>query len=384
MFEVVKGFVIGRPQVFAGLMLVAFLAQCLWAASARRLSELEYEYISSGFSREVQSPSAARSIDSPMTAFTAALPVRVSRLVRTVTPTSLGISFSIPKVWFLRLPFVIFGVWLGGALWWVARRLFDDAGGYVALALYCTSPALVMISSNIGPEIILAWSSFGLIYTAIGVAHTLYAPPRKWAPRSVILGLSIGFALATTWWSIVLVVLAFSFMIYLAPGRRRAALVVLLASSAIALAIVAFFAWATGGSFFGSPGVMTPRPTLELLRKLGFALNRDTDGYVLIAFFIAALTAYGSWRRARYFGNTAPLLTAFATVLLFALVPGLHLWEAALGLSFLFLFVGGVAADLLETSRGRLITAVFTAGILLRAVLGLRTVLIYWIRQNPV
>jgi hypothetical protein len=384
MLQPVKGFTIGRPQVFAGLMLLVFFAECLWAAQGRRLSDLEYEYIASGFSRQAPSASAVQISDSPMTAWIAALPVRFSRVVRTVTPASLGVAFAIPKPWFLRLPFVIFGVWLGGALWWVARRLFDDAGGYVALALYCSSPAMVMISSNIGPEIILAWSSFGLIYTAIGVAHTLYAPPGKWAPRSVILGLSIGFSLATAWWSIVLVVLAFAFMVYLAPGRRRAALVVLLAASGIALGIMLFFAWATGNPLFDSPALFTPRASLDLLRNLGFALNRDTDGYVLIAFFIAALTAYGSWSRSRYFGNTAPLLTAFAAVLLFALVPGLHLWDAVLGLSFLFIFIGGVAADLLETSRGKLIGAVLTAGILLRAVLGLRTVWIYWIGQNPV
>lgn len=384
MLEAAKEFHVGRPQVFAGLMLLAFLAQCLWSASSRQLSDLEYQYIASGFAREQPGLSADRGLISPMTAWTAALPVRFSRIMRSVTPVSIGASFAIPRAWFLRLPFVIFGVWLGGAVWWVARRLFDDAGGYVALALYCSSPAMVMISSNVGPEIILGWSSFGLIYTAIGVAHTLYAPPRKWAPRVVILGLSVGFALATAWWSFVLVLLAFAFMIYLAPGRRRAVMVVLVGASVVALGVVAFFVWTTGSAGWDSPGVLSPHPTLAMLQNLGFALNRDTDGYVLIAFFIAALTVYGSWRRARYFGNTAPLLTAFATVLLFALVPGLRIWVATLGLSFLFLFIGGVAADLLETARNRLITVVLSAGILLRAVLGLRTVWIYWVNQNRV
>ena len=384
MLQAAKEFKIGRPQVFAGLMLLAFLAQCLWSADNRRLSELEYQYIAWGLPHEQQAAGVDPGLVSPMTAWTAALPVRLSRLVRNVTPASLGAALAIPRAWFLRLPFVVFGVWLGGALWWVARRLFDDAGGYIALALYCSSPAMVMMSSNVGPEIILVWSSFGLIYTAIGVAHTLYAPPRKWAPRVVILGLSIGFALATAWWSVVLVVLAFAFMIYLAPGRRRAILVVMLCASVIALAVVGFFLWTAGGAGLGSPGLLSPRPTMAGLRNLGFALNPETDGYVLIALFIAALTAYGSWRRARYFGNTAPLFTAFATVLLFALAPGLRLWVAALGLGFLFLFIGGVAADLLEASRGRLVAAVLTAAILLRVVLGLRSVWIYWIGQNPV
>ena len=123
----------------------------------------------------------------------------------------------IPRPWLVRLPFVIFGVWLGAAVWWVARRLFDDAGGYVALGLYCSSPAMVMISSNIGPEIILAWSGFGLIYTAIGVAHTLLAPPKKWTARILLLGLAIGFSLSAQLWSFTVVLLALAFMIYLAP-----------------------------------------------------------------------------------------------------------------------------------------------------------------------
>lgn len=382
MLQAAKEFRIGRPQVIAGLMLLAFLCQCLWAADSRKLSELEYETIASGVPPE--QPPQTRTVDSPLTSWMAALPVQFARQVRNVTPTSLGAGFAIPRAWFLRLPFVVFGVWLGGAVWWVARRLFDDAGGYVALALYCTSPAMVMISSNVGPEIILAWSSFGIIYTAIGVSHTLYAPPRKWAPRVVILGLSIGFALATAWWSVVLVLLAFAFMVYLAPGRRRAVLVVLVGASAVAAAVVAFFLWIAGSAGTTMAALFSPRPTMVLVRSLGFALNRDTDGYVLIALFIAALTTYGSRPRARYFGNTAPLLTAFATVLAFALVPGLRIWDAALGLSFLFLFIGGVAADLLESSRGRLVAVILTAGILLRAVLGLRTVWIHWIGQNPV
>ena len=93
-------------------------------------------------------------------------------------------------------PFLIFGVWLGAALWWVARRLFEDHGGFVALALYCSSPAMVMIASNVGPEVVLAWSSFGLIYTAFGVAHTLYAPRRKLACRGLYY---LGCRLALPW-----------------------------------------------------------------------------------------------------------------------------------------------------------------------------------------
>ena len=93
---------------------------------------------------------------------------------------------------FTRLPLLIFGLWLGGALWWVSRRLYNNAGGYVALGLYFSSPFVVKASSTINADILAAWGLFGIVYTAIGVAHTLYAPPRKWRPRIVLLGVALG------------------------------------------------------------------------------------------------------------------------------------------------------------------------------------------------
>ena len=82
---------------------------------------------------------------------------------------------------------------------------------------------------------------------------------------------------------------------------------------------------------------------------------------MLVFLFIAALTAYGSWPRARYFGNTAPLLTSLAAVLLFSLVPAIRIWDATLGLSFVFIFVGGLAADFLETRFRRPISVILAA-----------------------
>jgi len=383
MLQAAKEFQIGRPQVLAGLMLLAFAAQCLWVASNRKFSDLEYQYLGSGLARDTGREFRT---ESPFTSWVAAWPVRALRLVKAAAPASLGPALAIPRPWVIRLPFVVFGVWLGAALWWVSRRLFDDAGGYVALALYCSSPAMVMISSNIGPEIILAWSIFGLIYTAIGVAHTLYAPPRKWMPRIVILGLAIGLALSTALWSFTLVLLAMSFMVYLAPDRRRSVLVVLLGAGVIALAVFAYFTWWAGNTVAGVFRGFHPRATLALARNLGFVLSenysvpglRGVNVGVLPIFFIVALTVYGAWGRSRYFGNTAPLLTAFASALLFALVPGVPVWSAALGLSFAFVFIGGIAADLLETTFQRSSRAILIAGFLLRVVLTIST-LNFWI-----
>src|SRR6476646_2125545 len=377
MIQVIREFRVGRPQVFAGLMLLAFLVQCLWAANTRKLSDLEYRYIAAGLTGK--SEKAVNS--SPLTGWVAAFPVRLISLARKIATPSISATLAVPRPWMLRLPFIVFGLWLGAALWWVARRLFDDEGGYVALALYCTSPAMIKISSNIGPEIILAWSSLGLIYTAIGVAHTLYAPPRKWMPRIAILGLSIGFALATSWWSVTLVLLAFGYMIYLAPGRRHRALMVLASASVIGCAVWAVVYWLTGSAGIGIKALLAQEPVFGSLVNLAFALSTWTDGYVLVFLFIAALTAYGSWPRARYFGNTAPLITGLAAVLLFSLVPAVRIWDATLGLSFVFIFIGGLAADFLETRLRRPVAMILIASLLLRGVLTVMA-LMNWVR-NP-
>jgi len=359
-------------------MLLAFMAQCLWTADTRKLSDLEYRYIASG----LNGAGEKNLNSSPFTGLVAAFPVHFTSVARKIATPRLSAALAVPQPWLLRLPFTIFGVWLGAALWWVARRLFDDDGGYVALALYCTSPAMITISSNIGPEILLAWSSLGLIYTAIGVSHTLYAPPKKWVPRIIILGLSIGFALATAWWSFTLVLLAFGYMMYLAPGCRRKALTVLASASLVGCAVWAVIYWLTGSLGLGVKPLLAQKPTLEALANLTFPLSGHTDGYVLVFLFIAALTAYGSWPRARYFGNTAPLITSLTAVLLFSLVPAVRIWDATLGLSFVFIFIGGLAADFLETRFRRPMALILAACFVLRAVLTVMA-LITWVR-NPV
>src|SRR6185312_5913850 len=282
MLRLIPGFQVGRPQVMAGLMLLAFLAQCFWVASSRKMSQLELQYVESGFP-----PKAGQEyrVISPLTGWVGAIPFRIARL-------SAGNQMSqapfVPGPLLARLPFIAFGLWLGAALWWVARRLFDDAGGYVALALYCSSPAMVMIASNIGPEILLAWSIFGLMYTAIGVAHTLYAPPRKWFPRIVILGLAIGFSFSIALWSFTVVLLALAFMLYLAPGRRGAAVRVILGSSAIGIGMYVFFVGLTGAHWVATHSLITPHLSLEPVRNLKFVFAdgyTNPDSFLFVAFF---------------------------------------------------------------------------------------------------
>ncbi|HLJ86444.1 MAG TPA: hypothetical protein VKZ53_06450 [Candidatus Angelobacter sp.] len=412
MLRALKEFKIGQPQVFAGLLLSAFLLQCLWASSTRTFSELEYQYIASGHRLAADRQGSGRqapgnqtsgeqglgeqnTVTSPLTGVVANLPLRLLAVLRRwmaapATSTTLGTgaaaasmpqAFAIPPTWLVRLPFITFGLWLGAALWWVARRLFGDSGGYVALALYCFSPAMVMVSSIVGPEIVLAWSGFGMIYTAIGVAHTVYASPRKWAPRILLLGVSIGICISTALWAFSFVLLSAIFMMYLAPQRRRGAVLLVLSTSiAIGLAILGFFAWMTGSFGAGHGRLVAPHFTWALLRNLSFPF---ADSYALPMILVPALTIYGSWPRARYFGNTAPLVASFASVLLFTLVPAIYLWYATLGLSFVFLFIGGIAADVLETRFRPVAAWLLAAAVTLKAIFCL--ILMHrWGHQNTV
>jgi len=157
---------------------------------------------------------------------------------------------------------------------------------------------------------------------------------------------------------------------------------VLASATVVGCAVWVTIDWLTGSFGLGAKALLGQKPTLEVLGNLAFALSGHTDGYVLVFLFIAALTAYGSWPRARYFGNTAPLVTGLAAVLLFSLVPAVHIWNATLGLSFVFIFVGGLAADFLETRFRRPIALILAACFVLRAVLTVMA-LITWVR-NPV
>ena len=111
----------------------------------------------------------------------------------------------------MRFFFIFSGLMLGASLWYVSRRLFGNAGGYTALALYVLSPMLVERASTIHPAIVAAWGAFGLIFTSMAVAHTLYAPREvilwNWR-RILLLGVSIAFALGSQFSRVLLFPLA--------------------------------------------------------------------------------------------------------------------------------------------------------------------------------
>ena len=96
----------------------------------------------------------------------------------------------------MHLPFVMFALWLGAGLWWVCRRMFGNEGAFFALGLYCFCPAVVRSAVTPNNDVLAMWGLYGLVYTAIGVAHAMQGPRRKWRPRIVLLTLALGLTAA--------------------------------------------------------------------------------------------------------------------------------------------------------------------------------------------
>ncbi len=266
----------------------------------------------------------------------------------------------------LRFPFTMAALLLGGALWWVTRRLFGNRGGFVALALYCVSPAIVAAGSQPNAEITTALGIFAAIYTAIGVAHAMQGPRRKWRPRIVLLATGLALVAASHSAALLLTLpLALIFMVYLAERKRTAVPMVMIAGTLgaffLLFACYAFHPDALTYYFRSGAGRIgiTTRPPARIFS------HSATPGIAIA--LVAALALYVATRRSRYFGNTAPLLIAlcFLPLVTTGVFGQPWLWA----LPFLMTFVGGVFADALETQHGRIFRWAIVAMVALQAVL---------------
>ncbi len=265
-------------------------------------------------------------------------------------------------------PYLFFGVMLGASLWYVARRLYGNAGGYIALALYCFSPAMIVNAAgaqSLG-ELGAVWGAFGTVFTAIALAHTLYAPREvvlwNWR-RILLLGLSLALATGNQFSLAVLALVTLPLMLWVAPVRPLAVLVIWTTTIAVGVALL-FAAYFFEPALF-SRGMLHARwinfepVAFGVSASYRNALQRLLAGSPpLMLALPVALIVYLGWNRTRYFGNTAPLLIA-ALLLILALgapnFPGQGFHLAAL--VFLFVFVSGAFADLLESQQSLLVTA---------------------------
>jgi hypothetical protein len=239
-----------RPQRIAALLLFLLAAQCYWVTRRQTLTERDYEYARCGREMwEKPSPlagyftSCGNIHDGTLAYRAAGLPLTVQRIVmgKSAANSPWELRHQLSYVLLLmRLPFIFCGVCLGGALWWVARRLYGNEGGFVALALYCFSPEIVRACTYPNAEILAAFGLYAAVYTAIGVAHAMQGPRKKWRPRIVLLTAAFGFTAAAHVSAVLLGFLfALGFMIYLAE-RRRAALIPVMLYSALGTLVLLF------------------------------------------------------------------------------------------------------------------------------------------------
>lgn len=395
-FARLRRFRFNLPQRIAAGFLALFLLQGFWLTAHQTLSDTDYQYARCG--REMwERPSpltgyytSCGNIHDGILAYRAAgLPLTLNllaqraadlfrkpedRVVQTGASTGLSLwelRHQLTHVLLLlRLPFLFAGVVLGGALWWVTRRLYGNLGGYTALALYCFSPAVLKACVTPSPEVFAALGLYGGVYTCIGVAHAMQGPRRKWRPRIILLTVIFGMAAAAHIAALPLVaLLGLLLMFWIAEGRRSQLLPILLFAFAGALLLLfaayGFSPDAFSYLFRSAAGFLwfSLDPARRFFASLGNA------GITIAA--VAALILYTGLRRSRYFGNTAPLLCFFALAAL--ITTGVRATPILWALPFLLTFIAGVFADAYETNRARLYLAAAGAIVLLQVVFCLLT-----------
>src|SRR5580704_4340176 len=345
-----------RPQKIAAILLLILLGECLWVSTRQPLTETDYQFARCGREMwERPSPltgyftSCGNIHDGTLAYRAAGLPLTLQRIFAgqdsSTSTWEMRHEVSYVKL-LMRLPFLLAGLALGACLWWVTRRLYGNTGGYIALSLYCFAPPIVHACTYPNNEILAAFGLFAVVYTAIGVAHAMQGPRKKWRPRIALLTLAFGFTAAAHVSAFLLgLVLAIAFMAYVAEGRR---------AYLPTLVIV----WVLGALFllFASYA-FRPDAFSYVFRSdaasMGFSLNQAdalfsslTSAGITIA-ALAALGLYLAFRRSRYFGNTTPLLVAALLLVLVTTGVQTEIWLWAL--PFLLAFIGGGLADVFKT-----------------------------------
>jgi len=389
-FARLRRFHFNLPQRIAAGMLLLFLAQGLWLTSRQTLSDRDYQYARCG--REMWERPAALSgyftscgniRDGVLAYRVAGLPLTLNLLAqrgldhfrkpedRVVQSTGQLSTWELRHqmthvLLLLRLPFLACGCVLGSGLWWVTRRLYGNQGGYIALALYCFSPAVLRMCVTPNPEIFAALGVYGGLYTCIGVAHAMQGPRRKWRPRLVLLTAALGVAAASHIVALPLTAaLGLVFMLWVAEGRRSQVLPIVMLTSIGALLLVfacyGFSPDAFSYLFRSAAGFLwlSLDPARRFFSTLGNA------GITLAAGSSLLLYIFG--RRSRYFGNTTPLLCALVLMVLVTTGVSSSPWLWAL--PFLLTFIGGVFADAFEGPRGKWALAAAGSVVALQVIL---------------
>ncbi len=348
--------VIGRHQFMALLLLAAFAAQCGWLAWQRPFTTAEQDHIWAGRQQLERGATPRNYRHTPLANVLAAAPLRIDAgrpPAQAITPQS--VQREVQRLHLLtRAPFLIAGILLGVSVWYVARRLYGNPGGYVALTLYCFSPAIIDRAATISQTVLSAWGVFGIVFGSIAISHNLYAPWRKWRYRTVLLSVAMALAVASHPAAMLLVPVGLAFILYLAPGRRIVGILLTVTACVVAFVLVLAAYSFSPRAFMNGIDLREwlayqPAAARSAFFNAEFLWSLLNPGVLVL--LIVSLVTYVAWRRTRYFGNTSPLLVAGGLIYL-ALITPMTPIAPVWALPFIFVFIGGVWADLLET-RGK-------------------------------
>jgi hypothetical protein len=352
----ISGFQFNRPQQLAALLLVLLLAQCLWVFHRQTLTSRDYDFARCGREMwEKPDPLAGYFTtcgnipDGTLGYRIAGLPLTLQRVLagQAADTSTWEMRHELAYVLLLlHSGFLFTGILLGGALWWVTRRLYGNTGGFIALAFYCFCPVVIHACTYPNNEILTAFGLFASLYTAMGVAHAMQGPPRKWRSRIVLLTLTLAFTAASHVAAFLLaILLSIVLMAYLAVGRR--AYIVPIVTAAVLGTLLLLFASydfsMDAFSYFFRSGA--GRIWFSLVPARNWFLSLPNSAVTLAA--VTTLLLYLPTRRSRYFGNTVPLLIALLLTTL--ITPGISSEPTLWALPFLLTFIAGVFADFLET-----------------------------------
>jgi len=367
-----------RPQQLALLLLLLLCAQSLWVIHRQTLTKRDYDFARCG--REIwERPSPLAGYfttcgniqDGTLGYRVAGLPLTIQRIVAGQSQDTSTWEMRHELSYVLLLmhgAFLLVGLALGAALWWVSRRLYGNTGGFIALALYCFAPPVIHACTYPNNEILAAFGLFAAVYTAVGVAHSLQGPWGKGRTRLLLLILALGFtAAAHVSAFMIAIALSVIFMGYLAQGHRAAVIpiVALVAGGALVLVFASYTFNADAYSYFFRSGAG--------FMWLSFGAARiwvlDPRHAAMVIAAAAALFFYILHRRSRYFGNTMPLLIAL--LLFFLLTTGISSEPTLWALPFLLAFIAGVFADVLESRHRRVFLWATGSILLLQVVLSI-------------
>ena len=341
---------IGTPQLVALVLLLAFALQCVWFVAHRALTALEGVYIEAGLLHLEGYASANSTEHTALVPLLAAVAARVSGAEKHVSQLN-NYRFA------MRLPFLLVGLLLGASLWYVARRLYGNIGGYVALGLYCFSPIAVGSASQIGPghrrrlgrlrpDLHQHCGGAHAVCSARSRAVELASHPaagpfhHDLCRRAIfLLGIAVArAALHALGGTCATMGRADDLRRGVRDGTDFSVGVLWL--SPVRLRQGAAQRRLAGNRF---PSLF--QPGISALLSNFFLQN----GLGLLLLMAVTLVTFVVWKRTRFFGTAAPLLVG---VLVFAFALRMHFSAFTflfLALPFLLLFMAGISADLLES-----------------------------------